>query len=70
MNVELRIADLERHVSDVSLRRARVRLGMSASTKKAKTTAGWDRLERGFRTALHSLRQQRNDAEARSMGES
>jgi hypothetical protein len=61
MNVEFRIAKLERMLSNVSLRRARDR--RSAHEKSAQTSvAAWDCLERDFRAALCSLKQQGVDA--------
>jgi hypothetical protein len=61
MNVEFRIAKLERLLSNVSLRRAQDR--QSAPGKSGQTSvAAWDSLERDFRTALSSLKQQGIDA--------
>jgi hypothetical protein len=63
MNIEFRIAKLERLLSDVSLRRARVPMATPDKPSRETAIAGWDSLERGFRTALHSLKQQRADGE-------
>jgi hypothetical protein len=63
MNIEFRIAKLERLLSDVSLRRARVPVTARENPGQETTVAGWDNLERGFRTALSSLQQQRDGAD-------
>jgi hypothetical protein len=63
MNVEFRIAKLERLISDVSLRRARAPRAGRSKPDRQTSVAGWDSLERGFRTALRSLEQQRGAAE-------
>ena len=64
MNVELRIAKLERLLSDVSVRRSRLRAAGPEKTEKETALAGWDSLERGFRAALSSAERQRKHAEA------
>jgi len=61
MNVEFRIAQLERLLSNVSRRRARDRLSAGGSSGQT-SVAGWDSLERDFRAALSSLKQQELDA--------
>jgi hypothetical protein len=63
MDVEFRIAKLERLLSAVSLRRARVPVASSKDEKKETARAGWDSLERGFRAALSSAERQRERAE-------
>lgn len=57
MNVEFRIAKLERLLSDVSRRRAHDRVLMPVKPGRT-NLAGWDSLERDFRLVLASLKQQ------------
>lgn len=59
MNIEFRIAQLERLLSDVSLRRASVPAPAPESPGQETPIAGWDSLEQGFRAALSSLQEQR-----------
>jgi hypothetical protein len=61
MNIEFRIAKLERLLSDVSLRRARDRVSSHGKPRET-SVAAWDSLERDFRAALSSLKQQPLDA--------
>ena len=63
MNIQFRIAKLERLLTDVSLRRERVRVAVSGKTDRSTAVAGWDRLERDFRAALISLQRQRDGDE-------
>jgi hypothetical protein len=60
MNVALRIAKLERLVSDVSRRRAQDRVSLPGKSGRT-NLAGWDSLERDFRLVLGSLRQKGMD---------
>ena len=68
MNVEFRIAKLERLISAVYLRRARVRVARPEKPEKESALAGWDSLERGFRAALSSAERQRERAETSFRG--
>lgn len=63
MNIEFRIAELERLLSDISVRRARVQSAAPKKPSRETAVAGWNNLERGFRSALNSLKLQRNAAE-------
>jgi hypothetical protein len=63
MNVEFRIAKLERLLTDVAQRRARVSAAAPRKASEQKASAACDSLERGFRTSLHSLEQQRGGPE-------
>ncbi len=56
MNVEFRIAKLERLLSNVCERRAQDRLSLPKQPGQTRVAA-WDRLERDFRIALGSLKQ-------------
>jgi len=59
MNVEFRIAKLERLLSDVTLRRARLLAIVPPESETEKAVAGWNGLERNFRAALTSAERQR-----------
>jgi hypothetical protein len=63
MNVEFRIAKLERLIADVSNRRARVPGTAPEKHENETARAGWDTLERDFRAALSSAERQRERAE-------
>ena len=63
MNVEFRIAKLERLLSDVSVRRARLQAAASPELDAELALAGWERLERSFRAALSSAERQRECSE-------
>lgn len=63
MNIEIRIAQLERLLSDVSTRRARVPSPAPVPASHETPVAGWNRLELGFRTALNSVKAQRDAVE-------
>lgn len=63
MNIELRISQLERRLTDVSTRRARVRTAAPVKPGRETAVAGWNRLERVFRGVLNSLKLQRDAAE-------
>lgn len=63
MNIEFRITELERLLADVSSRRARVQSAALKKPSHETAVAGWNNLERGFRSALNSLKLQRNAVE-------
>lgn len=63
MNVDLRIAQLEGLLVNVSSRRSRARVVLRGNRARKTAAAAWDRLERDFRTALASLEGQRHAAE-------
>lgn len=60
MNIPVRIAQLERLLADVSLRRGHAEAAAPVRAAQEAAVAGWSRLELGVRTALESLKRQPN----------